>query len=736
MRMKEKLFELLRQQAKGCDIRQLCDVFNIQGSAQYTKLVKELNAMEDDLLIARDERDRYHLAEDLGYFQGRLRVNPKGFGFIDLEEVSYYVAKENLHLGMDQDYVAARILQDSRRTTECEVVRILEHHNHRFVGVVKKDRGQFYFLPDKDLAGRRVIVENYDAFPLVHDSKVLVEIDSYGKDLKGHITKVLGYKYDPGIDILSLLLENDIYTEYMEETLKEVETVPKCVDVNQLEEGRQDLRDLLTITIDGDDARDFDDAISIQKQKDGYRLWVHIADVSYYVRPGTALDREAYRRGTSVYVTDRVVAMLPQVLSNGICSLNPKEDRLAITAQMDIRKDGAIHGYQLYPSLINSDERMTYANVNRIMQGDEELMQRYRHLLGMISNMLECAHWIRKRRHDLGAINFDSKEAKIIVDEQGEPQDVVLRERGEAERIIEDFMICANECVAGHLKWLELPAVYRVHEQPEPKKVRTFARIAKTLGYSFVVNIANVHANQFQKLLEEAKGNDNYDVLSSYMLRSMQKARYDAHCMGHFGLGLSEYLHFTSPIRRYPDLIVHRMLRRYVFENNCDQAMMSKDAHWVEQAAADASVRERCAQEAERDVDDMKKAQYMERFIGHSYVGRISGITRFGMFVELENTVEGLVHIATMKEDHFQYHEEALCLIGEHTATVYRMGDEVKVRCVAANRWKRQIDFELIVESNRKGRKPMKKSNIREERKRVHTVNRKRRNKQKKGRIR
>ena len=732
--MKEKMLELLQKESKGCDVHQLCERLNVQGSAQYTKLIRLLNELEDELIIARDEKDRYHLVEDLGYFQGRLRVNPKGFGFIDLDEVSYYIAKENLHLGMDQDLVVARILYESRRETECEVVRILEHHNHRFVGVVKKDRGHFYFLPDKDLAGRKIQVSNYDAFPIVHDSKVLVEIDSYGKELSGHITKVLGYKYDPGIDVLSLLLENDIYTEFMEETLEEIKSVPKCVDASMIREDRHDLRDLLTITIDGEDARDFDDAISIQKIPDGYRLWVHIADVSYYVRPGTALDREAYRRGTSVYVTDRVVPMLPQVLSNGICSLNPKEDRFAITAQMDIQKDGAVHGYQLYPSLINSDERMTYTNVNRIMQGDEELLKRYAHLLAMVANMQTCAHWIRKRRHDLGAINFDSKEARIIVNEQGEPQEVVLRERGEAERIIEDFMICANECVAGHLKWLDLPAVYRVHEQPEPKKVRSFARIAKTLGYSFVANIANVHANQFQKLLEEAKGNDNYDVLSSYMLRSMQKARYDAHCMGHFGLGLSEYLHFTSPIRRYPDLIVHRMLRRYVFEQNCDEAQMNKDTRWVEQASADASVRERCAQEAERDVDDMKKAQYMERFIGNTYVGKISGITRFGMFVELDNTIEGLVHIATMKDDHYQYHEEALCLIGEHTATLYRMGDEVKVRCVAANRWKRQIDFELIEQPSRKRQRNNFKNKNREDRSRPLRNKKRHRKMQKKGR--
>lgn len=694
--MREKLLQLLEGNNRGYGIQEICERLNVQGSAQYTRLVRELNALEDDYRIARDAKDRYHTAAALGYFQGTLRVNPKGFGFVELDGVSYYVAKEHLHLGMDQDVVLAHILQDTSHSTECEVVRIVEHHNKRFVGVVKKDGKRFYFLPDKDLAGRKLNVTNYDAFALVHDSKVLVEVDAYGRELSGYIVKVLGHKYDPGIDILSLLLENDIYTDFTEEALAEAQQIPMRIEESMIGKERHDLRDLLTITIDGDDARDFDDAISIEKISGGYRLWVHIADVSYYVRPRSALDREAYRRGTSVYVTDRVVPMLPQTLSNGICSLNPQEDRFALTAQMDIGYDGGLMSYQLYPSVIRSDERMTYDKVNRIIAKEEKLARRYAHLLVLIDQMMACSDAIRRRRHALGAIDFDKKESKVIVDEAGVPQEVVIRERGISERMIEDFMIAANECVAAHLKWLDLPAMYRVHEQPEAKKVRTFARIAKTLGYRFVVNPANVHATQYQRLLEEAKGAENYDVLSTYMLRSMQKARYDGKCLGHFGLGLKEYLHFTSPIRRYPDLVVHRMLRRYVFENEQDTARMKKDASWIEQAAANASVRERLAQDAERDVDDMKKAQYMERYVGAAFTATISGITRFGLFVELENTIEGLVHISTLKDDRYQYHEEALCLIGEHTANVYRMGQKVRVRCVAANRWKRQIDFELI----------------------------------------
>ena len=679
---------------------------HVQGSAQHRKMMRELNALEDELTLARDEKEGYQRAERLGYFQGRLRVNAKGFGFIDRDEVSYYVAREHLCLGMDNDLVLARILQGGGHETECEVVRILEHGSTKFVGVVKKDRKSFYFLPDKDLGRRRITVSNYAQFPLVHDSKVLVEIDSFGRELSGHITKVLGYKYDPGIDILSLLVENDIYTEFDKDTLEEIRNVPSAIDERMIDKARHDLRDLQTITIDGDDARDFDDAISIKKIPEGYRLWVHIADVSYYVRPGTALDKEAYRRGNSVYVTDRVVPMLPQVLSNGICSLNPHEDRFTITAQMDVGMDGAVRSAQIYPAIIRSDERMTYGNVNRIIAKDEQLVRRYAHLLLMIDNMMGCSALIRKRRHALGAVNFETRESKVIVDEQGVPQDIVLRERGESERIIEDFMIAANECVAAYLKWMDLPAMYRVHEQPEPKKVRAFAKVAKTLGYSFIVNVSHVYPGQFQQLLEEAQGADNYDVLSAYMLRSMQKARYDVQCLGHFGLGLKEYLHFTSPIRRYPDLVVHRMLRKYVFAHDQDASAMKRDSEWIAQAAEHASVRERCAQEAERDVDDMKKAQYMEQYVGRTYTGKISGITRFGMFVELDNTIEGLVHISSMKDDRYQYHEEALALIGEHTARQYRMGQKVRVKCIGANRWKRQVDFEVGEKSGRAARRP------------------------------
>lgn len=702
MSKKEELLALIKQNDyRGMDVKQLSRMIQMEDSVAFTELMKLLNDLEAARIIARDERHRYFLSEKLGYVSGTLRINPKGFGFVETADDSYYIARERLGFGMDRDVVYARTWTNNDKSVEGEVVEVISHSVTHIVGVVKIKEGSKYFLPDSYLNNRKIKITNYDDFKLVNDSKVLLHIDSYGTVLKCHIEKEIGYKYDPGIDILSILLEKDIVPEFNEKVKAEVAGIKEEVDVNELK-NREDLRKLLTITIDGEDARDLDDAISIEKIEKGYRLYVHIADVSYYVQENTALDKEAYHRGTSVYVVDRVVPMLPHALCNGICSLNPHVDRLTITCMMEIDRTGNVMNYRIFPSVINSNERMTYTNVNKILSGDAKTQKAYPHLLKMCLDMKVLAGIIRRRREGLGDIDFDSREAKILVDEKGKPKDIVLRERGEAERIIEDFMIAANETVATHMKWLETASMYRIHEAPEPKKMREFARIAKTLGYTFKGGIQDVHPKQLQALLDEARGQDNYFVLSSFMLRSMQKARYDNRCLGHFGLGLKEYLHFTSPIRRYPDLIVHRMLRKYIFTSSEDVDKMKQDEQWCEQAAIQASERERNAVDAERTVDDMKKAEYMENYIGQRFAGVISGITKFGMFVELDNTVEGLVHISSMEDDYYHYDEVSHSLIGEHTANVYRMGQKVQVRCIDANRFKREVDFALLTKKRGK----------------------------------
>ncbi len=680
---------------RGMNIRQLADQLQMTDSKAFSQLCRTLNHLTEENVLFLDAQNRYFTPEQLGYFIGILHLNQKGFGFVEADESSVYVAADALGLAIHQDKVVVQTQKKADGSQEGKIIQILEHAIHQVIGTIKIKAGKTFFLPDHYFYHRRFQLTNTDQFHLVNDTKVLVHIDRYDAILSAHIVKEVGYKYDPGVDILSVLYEHDIDPEFPAAVMKEVTKINDHV-IEEDKVGRRSLLDLQIITIDGEDSRDLDDAVSVQVLDNGYRLGVHIADVSHYVQPGSELNAEAYERGTSVYVSDRVVPMLPHALSNGICSLNPKVERLTLTCMMDIDHQGEIIKYELFPSYIKTTERMTYTQVNAILEQDVAMCKKYAHIITLCENMKALAKILRRRRESLGAIDFDTKEAKIIINDQGKVKDIQVRERKEAERIIEDFMIAANECVAAHMKWMELPALYRIHETPDPKKMREFARIAMMLGYPLKADVNHVYPQQLQQLLIRAKEDEIYPVLSTFLLRSMQKARYDDHCLGHFGLGLSEYLHFTSPIRRYPDLLVHRMLHKYYFQSNQDPIKLQQDEQWMEQAAQQCSSRERIAIEAERDVDDMKKAEYMERFIGRDFPGVISGVTKFGFFVELDNTVEGLVHISTLHDDYYHYDEHSYCLIGERTGRKYRMGQTVAVRCVDASRFKKQVDFEII----------------------------------------
>lgn len=702
MDIESKILEIIGQQNyKGLDVKHFAARLDMEDSKQFTLLCKTLNQMEDASILYTDQAHRYFTADQLGYFKGILKINPKGFGFVEADEKSVYIGRDSLGLALPNDEVVARIWENFDGTKEGVIIIIVQHNTKRVVGTIKKKEGKTFFLPDGFLNNRRFKITNLDDFRLVNDSKVLLLIDRYDATLTCHIEKEVGYKYDPGVDILSLLYEHNIWPEFPEPVMKEITKIPDHVREAD-KEGRRSMLSHQIITIDGEDSRDLDDAVSVEVIPGGYRLGVHIADVSYYVREGMEVNAEAYARGTSVYVTDRVVPMLPHALSNGICSLNPKVERLTLTCMMDIDAQGEVMKYEIFPSYIQTTERMTYTKVNEILANNEEACREYAHIVELCEHMRALAHVLRRRRNGLGAIDFDTKEAKIVVNEQGKPIDIKLRERGEAERIIEDFMIVANECVATHMKWMELPSMYRIHETPDPKKMREFARIASTLGYPLKADIYHIHPKQLQQLLLEAKEDEAYPVLSTFMLRSMQKARYDPHCLGHFGLALDNYLHFTSPIRRYPDLIVHRMLRKYYFSGHHDAEKMKKDEQWMEEAANQCSDRERVAVEAERDVDDMKKAEYMERYIGKEYDGVISGITKFGVFVELDNTVEGLVHVSSLNDDYYHFDDAGHCLIGMRTGRKYRMGQKVRIRCIDANRFKRQVDFEILPDKTKK----------------------------------
>lgn len=680
---------------KGYDVEGWKEYFQIETSQDFTQLMKDLNMLESECLIMRDHRNRYFSLEKFDCFTGILRTNPKGFGFVENDEISVYANRGEIKKALDGDEVLAKVIHNRDGSSECEILRVIKHSKKTIIGVIKKKEKRTWFLPDTPMPDRNFKITNLKDFKLVNDTKVQLYINRYSDPLECSILQILGHKYDPGIDILSILLEHDIEPEFPKSVYREVNRIYE--EISEEEKiGRLDLTNELIITIDGDDSKDLDDAIHVKRIDEGYELGVHIADVSHYVKEGSAIDKEAYLRGTSVYVVDRVVPMLPHALSNGICSLNPKVERLTLSCIMKMDTNGEIFDYKIVPSYIKTFERMTYNNVNKMLAKDPKMCRKYEPILNMVELMEELSLIIRKKRHAQGNINFDTKESKIIVDRNGKVKDIVLRERGESEQIIEDFMISANECVAAHVKNLDLPSVYRVHETPELKRMREFASVAQTLGFKLKGDLSKVYPKQLQQLLEKAKDSPSFSVLSTYMLRSMRKARYDINCLGHFGLALNEYTHFTSPIRRYPDLIVHRMLRKYFFNTVEDVKMIQKDIEWIEDAAHHSSLRERVAVEAERDVDDMKKCEYMEKYIGAKFNGVVSSVTKFGMFVELPNTVEGLVHISNMRDDYYHYNEAGKMLVGERSGKIYRMGDEVRVKVIDASRFKKQIDFEIV----------------------------------------
>ncbi|MEG0240728.1 ribonuclease R [Anaerorhabdus sp.] len=701
--LKDKILTLIENSKLGTyDIEKLAKELDCTSTSDFIMLNKTLNQLEDDYIIARNPKNFFLTAIQAGIYVGKISINRKGFGFLDLDaNNSIYISLDDLKGAMDKDEVVVKLFKIG--SNEGEVVKILTRNTEVCIGTfyVRKT-GITVELDDERLKGR-IIVRNLAKFRVVSGTKAQFKIIKILKNtIELEITQLLGHRDDPGVDVLSILLQHDIHNEFPDEALKQAEAISQEVLPEQ-KIGRRDCTNMIVVTIDGDDSKDFDDAISIAAEDKNYRLWVHIADVSYYVTENSPLDVEAVSRGTSTYVTDRVVPMLPHVLSNGICSLNPKVERLTITCEMLIDENGEVTSYEIYPSYIRSTERMTYNNVNKILAKDEILCRKYEHLGDLFLMMENCAKRIRKNREKNGAIDFDKEEAKIIVDKSGKVQDIQLRERGESERIIEDFMICANVTVAKHMKWLEIPSLYRVHEQPLAKKLREFAKVALIMGHKFKGNMEDIRPLEVQKCLNEFKDEPEFPVISTLMLRSMQKAKYDSKCLGHFGLALDEYLHFTSPIRRYPDLIVHRMLRKYSFNQCLDVNEIKNDELKMEKLGLETSERERASIEAERDVEDMKKAEFMQNKIGLTFDAVISSVTKFGFFVELPNTVEGLVHVQSLNDDYYHYDETGYQLIGERTGTIYKLGQEVRVKLIDANKEKQTIDF--IIHKDKKKKK-------------------------------
>ncbi len=692
--LKDRILEYVEDHRKGNRrIDGIAEGLDMSDKVDYGLLREAIAELKSEYLLFEQPDGHYETRHQANIEEGRIKINRSGIGYVTRDDGSSIRIDESDQLdAMDGDLVLAEC---PPWQYEGRIVQILQRNRDHLICTYEDNgHGPKLVIDDERLRDKPFkLLDNRSVTP-IDGLKVRCVIEKYSGPLTIRVDKVIGHKDDPGIDLLSILLDHDIDPVFPDDVMEQAEAIPQTVSEADIE-GRTDLREEITITIDGDDSKDFDDAISIHANDEGWLLKVSIADVSHYVTEDSPLDMEALKRGTSTYVTNYVVPMLPHLLSNGICSLNPHVDRLTITCEMQVRKDGTVKDYKLYSSVIRSTERMTYHNVNLILDGDEELNARYAHLGSLLTDLRDCADAIRASRIAKGAIEFETEEAEIKVDEKGKPIDVTVRERGHGERMIEDCMIAANVCVADFLKWQDIPAIYRVHEEPQARRIKSFVQVSEVMGHKFIVGKSAVHPNEIQNYLASVEDTDEYPVLSKLLLRCMQKARYDANCIGHFGLAEEEYLHFTSPIRRYPDLIVHRMLRKYGFHQNLnmDERMMDEEkcAAYAEQS----SIRERESQAAEYACEDMKKAEYMEDHIGEVYEGIIDGVTPYGFYVQLDNTVEGLVHLNTLDDDFYMFDSAMMRLVGERSKRMYTMGMKVRVEVFAASREEQTVDFIL-----------------------------------------
>lgn len=694
--MKEKILELLEDKTyTRRKIDELADYFHMTSSKDYVEFIKLINHMEEEGLIIRSRVNDYYLINQLNFYSGVIDLNKKGFAFVKVdEEREFYINESNMKDAYNKDTVLIEKITSHGNREEGRIVRVLKRGQMRYVGEVKRGKRDFYVAVDDAKFQKPIFVDAAHMHGAVLGHKVVVEIKQFKPQIKGDIVKIIGHHNDPGVDILSIVHAHDVNIEFPEEVYQQIESIGDEIDPSDLE-NRVDLRNEMIVTIDGDDAKDLDDAISLKKLENGnYQLGVHIADVSYYVSEGSPLDKEAVKRGTSIYLVDRVIPMLPHKLSNGICSLNPHADRYTISCIMEIDKNGEVVNHDIIPSVIHSSYRMTYNNVNAILDGDRHLQEEYKEVVPLFFLMQELATLLMKKKDERGAIDFDVNEAKVLVDEKGKPVDVVLRTRGASDKIIEEFMLKANETVAQHFKWLDLPFIYRVHEQPKLKKLQQFVTIVKPLGYTIKGSLEHVYPQELSAIVEASKDTEEHTVISTLLLRCMQKARYDRQCLGHFGLADEFYTHFTSPIRRYPDLLVHRCIRTFLFQQNFEATAHFEEV--IPYLAEQSSFREREAVDIEREVTDMKMAEYMESHIGEEFEGVISSITQFGFFVELPNTVDGLVHMTELTDDFYHYDEKNIVLRGERTGKTYKLSDKVKVRVIGSSKKERTVDFQLV----------------------------------------
>ena len=677
-------------------LKELAMLLNLSRD-QRDELREVMESLEQDGKVILTKRGKYKIPS-AEFLTGTFSGNAKGFGFVTIEgrPDDIYIPYDKVKDAMHGDRVQI-VVEPARggRRAEGTVVKVLERANQTLVGYYQKSKNFGFVIPDNQKIGEDVFIPQGKDMGAVTGHKVIVKLTDYGGERKkpeGEIVEIIGHVNDPGTDILSIVRAYGIPDEYPQEVMEQIEHIPD--EVQEAEKvGRKDIRDWQTVTIDGEDAKDLDDAITISREDFGYRLGVHIADVSHYVREGSPLDREALKRGTSVYLVDRVVPMLPHKLSNGICSLNQGVDRLALSCIMDIDPHGKVLSHEVAETLIRVDRRMTYTAVNAIITDrDPAVMAEYDGFVEMFDCMKELADILRDKRSQRGSIDFDFPETKILLDEKGHPTEIKPYERNSATKIIEDFMLMANETIAEDYYWQEIPFLYRTHDNPDPEKMKRLGIFINNFGYSLHLQNGEVHPKEIQKLLTKIEGTEEEALISRLTLRSMKQAKYMPICGGHFGLAARYYTHFTSPIRRYPDLQIHRIIKENLHGNLTGKRISHYDSILTE-VSIQCSQTERRADEAEREVVKMKKCEYMSKRVGQIYEGVISGVTNWGFYVELPNTVEGLVRVSDLYGDYYLFSEEKMELRGERSGRIYRLGQKVKVTVSGTDKLTRTVDF-------------------------------------------
>ena len=671
---------------------------------EYNQFLDIIRYLEENYKIVKNRKNRYRLIGE-NFVEGIYRKNQRGFGFVKIDdrEDEIYIAKEDSLNALNGDRVLIEITEEQNKVKRAEgkIKKIIKHEKETVVGTFQESRNFGFVVPDDKAFGTDIFISKGKFLNAKNNQKVVVKITKYpqkGKNAEGEIIEVLGSIDEAGVDMLSIIKEYDLPAEFPENVIEEAKKYGNKIDEKDIQ-NRIDCRQDIIFTIDGEDAKDLDDAVRVIKLKNGnYRLDVHIADVSYYVREGSLLDKEAQIRGTSVYMLSRVIPMLPKELSNGICSLNAGQDRFTLSCSMEINNKGEVVSAEVYKGIINVTERMNYHDVQKILdKSDEKVLKKYEKYIGNFELMAELAEILKKKRLEQGYLNLDIPESKIDLDENGKVISIGKYETSFSNEIIEQFMLSANETIAEKFYWLEAPFIYRVHEDPDIEKVKELNKFLYNFGLKIRIVNEKIYPKEVSKILEKIKGKEEEKVVSTLILRTLKIARYEAENKGHFGIASKYYCHFTSPIRRYPDLFIHRIISKYLEENYVVSDKFIED---FKQKAIDrarmSSEREKVATKAERDSEDMKKAEFMQDKIGQEYEGIISSVTQFGIFVELENTVEGLIRFENLGNEYFIYDENRKRLIGENSNKVYKLGDKVKIRVVSANKLLRQIDFEIV----------------------------------------